>query len=40
MLQDKDLEKPKRVMAAIMKMTKLDIDQLRRAYAGGPGANA
>jgi predicted 3-demethylubiquinone-9 3-methyltransferase (glyoxalase superfamily) len=40
MLQDKDLEKPKRVMTAIMKMTKLDIDQLRRAYAGGPGANA
>ena len=40
MLQDKDPDKPKRVMAAIMKMTKLDIDQLRRAYAGGPGANA
>jgi len=34
MLQDKDPEKPKRVMAAIMKMKKLDIDGLRRAYEG------
>jgi len=40
MLQDKDPDKPKRVMAAIMKMTKLDIEQLRRAYEGRPGTNA
>lgn len=36
MLQDPDPEKPKRVMAAIMKMTKLDIGELRRAYDGRP----
>ena len=34
MLQDPDPEKPKRVMAAIMKMTKLDLGELRRAYEG------
>jgi predicted 3-demethylubiquinone-9 3-methyltransferase (glyoxalase superfamily) len=34
MLQDRDPEKPKRVMAAIMKMTKLDLGELRRAYEG------
>jgi predicted 3-demethylubiquinone-9 3-methyltransferase (glyoxalase superfamily) len=39
MLQDRDPEKPKRVMAAIMKMTKLDIGELRRAYEGKPGRN-
>src|SRR5579864_281546 len=39
MLQDRDPEKPKRVMAAIMKMTKLDIGELRRAYDGRPGKN-
>lgn len=36
MLQDRDPEKPKRVMAAIMKMSKLDIAGLRRAYEGRP----
>ena len=36
MLQDKDPEKPKRVMAAVMKMKKLDMEQLRRAYEGRP----
>jgi predicted 3-demethylubiquinone-9 3-methyltransferase (glyoxalase superfamily) len=39
MLQDRDPERPKRVMAAIMKMTKLDIGELRRAYEGKPGRN-
>lgn len=32
MLQDKDYEKSNRVMAAMMKMTKLDIGLLKRAY--------
>ena len=34
LLQDKDPEKAKRVMAAMLKMTKLDIGALRRAHAG------
>jgi hypothetical protein len=34
MLQDQDPDKPKRVMAALMKMKKLDIDALRKAYEG------
>jgi predicted 3-demethylubiquinone-9 3-methyltransferase (glyoxalase superfamily) len=34
MLQDKDPEKAKRVMAAMLKMTKIDIATLRRAYDG------
>ena len=34
MLQDKDPEKAKRVMAAILKMTKLSIDELTEAYDG------
>lgn len=34
MLEDPDPAKPKRVMAAIMKMTKLDLGELRRAYEG------
>ena len=34
MIQDKDPEKPKRVMAAIMKMKKLDMAELRKAYEG------
>ncbi|HSB41073.1 MAG TPA: VOC family protein [Methylomirabilota bacterium] len=34
MLQDQDPEKPKRVMAALLRMTKLDIGALRRAHAG------
>ena len=36
MLQDRDPEKPKRVMAALLKMKKLDIGGLRRAYEGKP----
>jgi len=32
MLQDKDPVKSQRVMKAMMKMTKLEIDQLRKAY--------
>ncbi|HEX5530820.1 MAG TPA: VOC family protein [Methylomirabilota bacterium] len=36
LLQDKDPEKPKRVMAALMKMKKLDIGGLHRAYEGKP----
>jgi len=34
LLQDKDPDKTRRVMAAIMKMKKLDIDVLKRAWAG------
>ena len=34
MLQDKDPEKPKRVLAAVMKMKKLDMALLRKAYEG------
>jgi predicted 3-demethylubiquinone-9 3-methyltransferase (glyoxalase superfamily) len=34
MLQDKDPEKSKRTMAAMLKMKKLDIDALKRAYDG------
>jgi predicted 3-demethylubiquinone-9 3-methyltransferase (glyoxalase superfamily) len=34
MLQDKDPEKAKRVMAAMLKMKKIDIEGLRRAYGG------
>ena len=34
LLQDKDPDKTRRVMAAIMKMKKLDIDVLKRALAG------
>ena len=34
MLQDQDPEKPKRVMAALLKMKKLDIAGLREAYEG------
>ena len=34
MLQDKDPEKPKRVMAAVMKMKKLDMAEMRKAYEG------
>ena len=32
MLQDKDPEKSKRVMAAMLKMKKIDVDGLKRAY--------
>jgi len=34
MLQDKDPEKAKRVMAAMLKMTKIEIAPLKRAYEG------
>ena len=34
MLQDADTEKSTRVMQAMLQMVKLDIDKLRRAYAG------
>jgi predicted 3-demethylubiquinone-9 3-methyltransferase (glyoxalase superfamily) len=33
-LQDKDPEKPQRVVRAMLKMTKLDIKRLQEAYAG------
>jgi predicted 3-demethylubiquinone-9 3-methyltransferase (glyoxalase superfamily) len=33
MLQDKDPQKSKRVMAAMLKMKKIDIDRLKKAYA-------
>jgi predicted 3-demethylubiquinone-9 3-methyltransferase (glyoxalase superfamily) len=34
LLQDKDREKANRVMQAMMKMTKIDIETLKRAYVG------
>ncbi len=34
MMQDKDPEKSKRVMEAMLKMNKIDIETLKRAYAG------
>jgi predicted 3-demethylubiquinone-9 3-methyltransferase (glyoxalase superfamily) len=34
MLQDKDLEKSKRTMAAMLTMKKLDVDALKKAYDG------
>jgi predicted 3-demethylubiquinone-9 3-methyltransferase (glyoxalase superfamily) len=34
MLQDKDPQKAKRVMAAMLKMKKISIDPLRQAYGG------
>jgi len=34
MLQDKDREKSKRVMAAMLKMKKIDVAGLKKAYAG------
>jgi predicted 3-demethylubiquinone-9 3-methyltransferase (glyoxalase superfamily) len=36
MLGDKDPEKAKRVMQAMLKMKKIDIAELKRAYAGEP----
>ena len=35
MLQDKDPEKSRRVMAAMLKMNKIDIAALKKAYEGG-----
>jgi len=34
MLQDKDREKSKRVMQAMMQMDKIDIQTLKKAYDG------
>jgi hypothetical protein len=34
MLTDEDPEKAKRVMQAMLKMKKIDIAELKRAYAG------
>ena len=34
MLQDKDPEKSKRVMQAMLKMTKIEIETLKKAYEG------
>jgi predicted 3-demethylubiquinone-9 3-methyltransferase (glyoxalase superfamily) len=36
MLQDKDSEKSRRVMAAMLKMKKIEIEALRQAYDGRP----
>ena len=36
MLQDKDANKSRRVMEAMMKVIKLDIRTLQQAYAGEP----
>lgn len=36
LMQDKNPEKSKRVMEALLKMTKLDIAELKRAYDGEP----
>jgi predicted 3-demethylubiquinone-9 3-methyltransferase (glyoxalase superfamily) len=38
MLQDKEPEKARRAMAALLTMKKLSIDGLKRAYAGQPGS--
>jgi hypothetical protein len=34
-MQDKDAEKAKRVMNAVLQMEKLDINRLKQAYDGG-----
>ena len=36
MIADKDPEKSKRVMQVMMQMKKIDIEELKRAYAGAP----
>jgi predicted 3-demethylubiquinone-9 3-methyltransferase (glyoxalase superfamily) len=38
MMQDKDPEKSRRVMKAMLQMTKLDIKRLKQAYEGQPQA--
>jgi len=38
MLNDPDPAKAKRVMAAMLKMKKIDIDELKKAYAHSPAA--
>jgi predicted 3-demethylubiquinone-9 3-methyltransferase (glyoxalase superfamily) len=40
MLQDKDPQRARRVMAAMLKMTKLDLAELRRAYEGNAGSGS
>jgi predicted 3-demethylubiquinone-9 3-methyltransferase (glyoxalase superfamily) len=40
MLQDKDPQKAKRVMAAMLKMKKIDIAELRRAYEAPSNRNS
>jgi len=40
MLSDKDPEKSKRVMEAMLKMGKIDIDKLKEAYQAPAGAHA
>ena len=40
MMKDADRDRARRVMEAMLKMKKLDIDGLRRAYAGAQTANA
>jgi predicted 3-demethylubiquinone-9 3-methyltransferase (glyoxalase superfamily) len=37
MLQDKDPEKSKRVMQAMLQMKKIDLNGLQQAYNGGAG---
>lgn len=34
MLQDKDAARAERVLAALLKQTRIDINELQRAYAG------
>jgi hypothetical protein len=34
MLRDQDVEKSEKVMAAMLQMTKSDLEKIRRAYAG------
>jgi predicted 3-demethylubiquinone-9 3-methyltransferase (glyoxalase superfamily) len=38
MLSDEDLEKAQRVMNAMLQMSKIEIDELRRAYEGAAAA--
>jgi predicted 3-demethylubiquinone-9 3-methyltransferase (glyoxalase superfamily) len=40
MLSDKDPEKSKRVMEAMLKMNKIDIDKLKEAYQAPASAHA
>jgi predicted 3-demethylubiquinone-9 3-methyltransferase (glyoxalase superfamily) len=39
MLQDKDAKKSERVMSALLQMKKLDIQGLKKAYAGERGSD-
>jgi predicted 3-demethylubiquinone-9 3-methyltransferase (glyoxalase superfamily) len=40
MLQDRDREKSKRVMAAMLNMKKMNIEPLQKAYEGRPGSGS